>query len=296
MVVRRTALGHEVAAPAKLNLFLEVLGKRDDGFHNIETLMLPVSLYDTLSIAATSSPAIELTVHDGWQNTADQTPLGAENLVVRALERLRQRAGVERGANVSLVKRIPMAAGLAGGSSDAAAALLLGNESWNLDWSRNRLASVAAELGSDIPFFLHNGAAVCRGRGEQIDPVTGLGQLHFVVAAPPEGLSTASVYRTCKPSETPHDVYPLIEALRAGRWADIARCLKNRLQQAAEQLSQWIDRLKFEFARLDCVAHQMSGSGTSYFGICRSARHARRIATQLRSRQVGRVFAVGNIC
>lgn len=203
---------------------------------------------------------------------------------------------VSSGANVSLVKRIPMAAGLAGGSSDAAAALLLGNESWNLDWSRNRLASVAAELGSDIPFFLHNGAAVCRGRGEQIDPVTGLGQLHFVVAAPPEGLSTASVYRTCKPSETPHDVYPLIEALCAGRWADIARCLKNRLQQAAEQLSQWIDRLKFEFARLDCVAHQMSGSGTSYFGICRSARHARRIATQLRSRQVGRVFAVGNIC
>jgi 4-diphosphocytidyl-2-C-methyl-D-erythritol kinase len=296
MVVRRTALGHEVAAPAKLNLFLEVLGKRDDGFHNIETLMLPVSLYDTLSVAATSSSAIELTVHDGWWSTAERTPTGTENLVVRALERLRHRAGIEHGANVSLVKRIPMAAGLAGGSSDAAAALLLGNEAWQLGWSRDQLASVAAELGSDIPFFLHSGAAICRGRGERIEPVARLGQLHFVIAAPPEGLSTASVYRACKPSETPRDVHPLVEALRAGRWGDIARCLTNRLQYAAERLSQWIDRLKFEFAQLDFVAHQMSGSGTSYFGICRSARHARRIATQLRSRQVGRVFAVGNIC
>ena len=109
---------------------------------------------------------------------------------VRCLELLRRACGIEAGISFHLVKRIPSAAGLGGGSSDAAAALVAANTIWNLDWSREALAKVAAELGSDVPFFLGSQAAVCRGRGEQIEELSGLGALHFVVVRPPEGLST----------------------------------------------------------------------------------------------------------
>jgi 4-diphosphocytidyl-2-C-methyl-D-erythritol kinase len=275
---------------------LEVLGKRDDGFHEIETLMLPVSLYDSLSIRSRDDGQVVFSSHEVKRQDAssEAMPQGDSNLVVRALRLLKQRAGVEGGAEVTLTKRIPMAAGLAGGSSDAAAALLLGNATWGLNWSRSRLADVAAELGSDIPFFLHHGAAVCRGRGEQIEPVEGFGKLHFVVVAPPVGLSTGDVYRHCQPSTSPQRVESLVKALRAGRIGQAARRLCNRLQAAAASLCEWIDRLQFEFSHVDCLGHQMSGSGTSYFGLCRHACHARRIAARLRSRRLGRVFAVGN--
>jgi 4-diphosphocytidyl-2-C-methyl-D-erythritol kinase len=297
MDVRRSALGHEVDAPAKLNLFLEVLGKRSDGFHEIETLMTPVSLYDSLSITARRTSELSLLCRDvGSEASAESVPTDDSNLIIRALRLLRERAGVDRGAHVCLVKRIPMAAGLAGGSSDAAAALLLGNAAWGLDWSREKLAGLAADLGSDIPFFLHRGAAVCRGRGERIEPIAGLGGLHLVIVAPPVALSTAEVYRHCKAASKPRTVGSLVEHLRAGRMGDAARSLHNQLQAVAELLSEWIQRLSNEFAHVGCLGHQMSGSGTSYFGLCSSARHAHRIAAQLRSRRLGRVFAVGTCC
>ena len=146
----------------------------------------------------------------------------------------------------------------------------------------DELASLAAELGSDIPFFLYGGPAVCRGRGEIIEPVVGLGALHFVVAKPPAGLSTADVYRACRPSSGPRRVAGLLDALRQGLLAGAAGHLHNALQAAAETLSPWIARLSREFGQLDFLGHRMSGSGTSYFGLCRHARHARRLAAYLR--------------
>ncbi len=112
---------------------------------------------------------------------------------------LRDRAGIRAGARLRLLKRIPATAGLGGGSSDAAAALLAGNVGWNLNWSRERLMELAAELGSDVPFFLAGGAAICRGRGEVVAPVGRLGTLFGVVVRPPVGLSTARVYGHCRP-------------------------------------------------------------------------------------------------
>lgn len=312
MHVRSTAAGLEVLAPAKLNLFLEVLGKRDDGFHEIETLMYPIGLYDTLVVQDDPSGQISLTCQQADAKTGggqlassepvastaagDLLPAGADNLVVRAVELVRRRLGLNRGARLQLVKRIPMAAGLAGGSSDAAAALLAANRLWRLGLTAAELAALAGELGSDIPFFLHRGPAVCRGRGEIIEPVDRLGSLSFVVARPPVGLSTPAVYRACRPAAHPRRVAPLIDALRQGRLATAARNLHNQLQAAAESLSPWIARLAQEFARLDCLGHRMSGSGTSYFGWCGSARHARRVAAYLRGRGVGQVYAVQGTC
>ncbi|HEX4130055.1 MAG TPA: 4-(cytidine 5'-diphospho)-2-C-methyl-D-erythritol kinase [Pirellulales bacterium] len=293
-MARRSELRLEVTAPAKLNLLLEVLGKRGDGYHEVETLMVPVALADSLSIeppapaddpnglALVCRPALA-----SYGCPADET-----NLALRALALLRQRAGITHGARLTLVKRIPMAAGLGGGSSDAAAALVLGNEFWHLGWSRERLAELAAELGSDVPFFLGRGAAICRGRGERIEPIAGLMGLHFVVVKPPAGLSTAAVYAHCRGTGTVGGAAALADALAHGPVNRIAHLLQNRLQPAARELSPWIARLENEFSRVDCVAHQMSGSGTSYFGLCRNARHARRIARVLRSRGECQVFAV----
>jgi 4-diphosphocytidyl-2-C-methyl-D-erythritol kinase len=231
-----------------------------------------------LGVAAQTA-ALGLDVASPW----DRLPAPEENLVVKALERLRLRAGVQAGARVRLVKRIPAAAGLGGASSDAAAALVGGNRLWGLGWSGSRLAEVAAEVGSDVPFFLRAEGAVCRGRGEQLERIGRWEPLHVGVVRPPVGLSTADVYRRCRASEVPRPVADLIAAAGRGRTTLVGRCLFNRLQPAAEQLSPWIAKLRTAFGHLDCCGHQMTGSGSSYFGVCRHARHARRVAGQLRA-------------
>lgn len=287
-----------VDAPAKLNLHFEVLAKRPDGYHEIETLMCPIDLYDTLSCQATPDGRIELTCHvarapqDDGAPHAGAIPTGPDNLVVRAMRLVQQRHGVSRGARVELVKRIPAEAGLGGGSSDAAAALVAANEIWELGLTTSQLAELGAAIGSDVPFFVENGPAICRGRGERIERVGGLGPLSLVVVRPPQGLSTAAVYGRCRPAESPRRAAPLVAALERGDWRQAGRLLHNRLQPAADGLCAWIGRLGDEFARLDCVGHAMSGSGSSYFGLCRHAGHARRVARQLQARRVGRVFSV----
>ena len=290
--------GVVVHAPAKLNLFLEVLSKRSDGFHEIETLMCPIDVFDTLVVRdepkGSVTFACEFAVDPTRKDHASEAdvPSDSSNLVVRAVELLRQTYGVERGAQLRLVKRIPAAAGLAGGSSDAAAALVAANAVWQLGRSVPELSALAAQLGSDVPFFLAGGAAVCRGRGEQVTRVEAFGELAAVVVRPPVGLSTADVYRACRPAQRPQSVQPLVDAWRGGDQRRRASGLCNRLQSAAESLCPWIERLRREFSRLDFVGHQMSGSGTSYFGLCRHPRQARVLAAVLRNREVGQVFAV----
>lgn len=301
MEVQHTVAGVSVRTPAKLNLFLEVLGKRPDGFHELETLMVPVDLSDLLVFAPADTGEIELACERFPEagESAEETsglPEGSDNLVVRAVRLLADRAGVQGGARMTLWKRIPVAAGMAGGSSDAAAALVAANVGWRLDWPREKLLPLAAELGSDVPFFLGAGPAVCRGRGERIEPSAGLGLLHFVVVAPPVGLSTAAVFRCCRPAVAPQPLAPLVEALRAGDLAVAGRSLFNRLQPAAAELSPWIERMTSEFADGGFLGHQMSGSGTSYFGLCRNLAHARWAAGMLRGRRIGQVYAVRTAC
>jgi 4-diphosphocytidyl-2-C-methyl-D-erythritol kinase len=296
MLVHRDSVEIVIQTPAKLNLFFEVLGKRADGYHEIETLMCPISLCDTLYFRGASSENVDLECSWGMASQGgsgfEGVPRDSTNLVWRAVEMIRRRTGTKLGAKLRLIKRIPTAAGLGGGSSDAAAALAAANLGWNLDLPRSELAAMAAELGSDVPFFLHDGPAVCRGRGEQIEPVDGLGLLNFVVVRPPEGLATAAVYGACSPPESPLAVQPLVDALRQGNLRQSGRLLFNRLQLAAERLSPWIVRLALLMAAEDCLGHGMSGSGTAYFGLFRSALQARRAARRLRARELGCVVAV----
>jgi len=305
MYVRHRGTLVEVDAPAKVNLFLEILSRRADGFHELETLMAPVGLYDRVSLAANSTKTLSLSCRwahgvEGYRTRHgavgggiwEAVPAPEDNLALRSLALLQRRAGVETGADVRLVKRIPASAGLGGASSDAAAVLVAANLAWGLGWSRRQLAEVAAELGSDVPFFLHGGPCLCRGRGERIEPVEGVKPLNLVIARPPAGLATAAVYRACSPAEQPRHAGPILAAARDGDVVQLGRLLFNRLQNAAERLSPWIGRLQDAFGRLNCLGHQMSGSGTSYVGLCRHASHARAIAARLRATGVGAVFVV----
>lgn len=288
----------EVWTPAKLNLFLELLAKRQDGYHELETLMVPITLYDTLYFRDEARGQIGITCElaagcsEQTALAAEALPEGTDNSALKAVRLVRERTGHQRGCQLHLVKRIPLAAGLAGGSSDAAAALVAANLGWQLGLSQAELMSLAGELGSDVPFFLSQQAAVCRGRGERVAPFGPLGSLHFVVARPPAGLSTADVYRASRVAEQRRSVEPLASALRGGDLVTVGRLLHNQLQTPAEELSPWIRRLDREFARHDLLGHQMSGSGTSYFGLARHARQARRVAAAIQARGVGSVYAV----
>ncbi|MFL6546160.1 MAG: 4-(cytidine 5'-diphospho)-2-C-methyl-D-erythritol kinase, partial [Candidatus Udaeobacter sp.] len=183
------------SAPAKVNLFLELLAKRADGFHEIETLMVAVSLADTLTVM--SAADLSLTCSD------PTLPVGDSNLVVKAAKVLQGKTGCTSGATIHLEKRIPAEAGLAGGSSDAAATLLALNELWDLQLANESLCTIAADIGSDVAFFLNLPSAWCTGRGEVVTPVQSPAELHFVLVCPPFGISTPAVYKGVTVPESP---------------------------------------------------------------------------------------------
>jgi 4-diphosphocytidyl-2-C-methyl-D-erythritol kinase len=266
----------QVWAPAKVNLYLEVLARRDDGYHDIATAMLTVCLYDTLAFQEEPSGTIVLQCTDPTLST------GEENLITRAARLLRDYTQCGRGARIHLAKRIPMAAGLAGGSSDAAATLLALNRLWQLGLTTPELAALSAQLGSDIAFFFSPPAAWCTGRGEQVTPLSVGAPLWFVVVSPPVGLSTAAVYRALKVPERPRLGDDMRVALQQGDAVRIGRLLHNRLQEPAEGLCPALVTLRQRLAALQPAGHLLSGSGTSMFALCPNHHEARRIADRLR--------------
>ena len=206
---------------------------------------------------------------------------GPDNLIMKAADLLRRRAGCARGARIALTKRIPMAAGLAGGSSDAAATLAGLNRLWDLQLPPADLAMLGAELGSDVPFFFTGPAAWCTGRGEMVTPLKPGKALDLVLVCPPQGLSTAAVFRAVRVPERPRSGDAIRRAFEAGDVAELGRNLHNRLQEPAETLCPAIAEIRRRLDLLAPAGHQMSGSGTSYFALCRDASEARHIATAI---------------
>jgi len=311
MLVRNLSANQlRVSAPAKVNLYLELLGKRPDGFHELETIMTTVSLFDQLSFSSNRSGRLNLSMElveparsagrdnrDGIADTQNELiPTDERNLIIKALILLRRIAsqnnsegtGTDRngvpGMDVQLKKRIPSAAGLGGASSNAAAALLAGNKLWNLHLSHQQLAEAAAEIGSDVPFFLTGGMAMCRGRGEKVSAIQSPAGLSILIAKPPVGLSTPRVFSQCRLPATPRSSMQAIASVQTGRADLIAGSLLNRLQPAAAGLLEEIGKLEDEFSELPCLGHQMSGSGTSYCGLFRNRAIARAAATRLSAR------------
>lgn len=265
-------------APAKLNLFLEVLGRRPDGYHDLASLMVPLDWHDELSF----QPAAELKL------TCDHPALdvGPGNLILRAGRLLQQAAGVARGAAIHLSKRLPWAAGLGGGSSDAAATLRGLNELWNLKLPPAELHQLAAQLGSDVNFFLVDGPAWCTGRGEQVAPLDLRLELAVLLVLPGFGLKTPEVFNRLQVPAVPRDV----EAARR-QWTQVDNVeplhglMFNRLQEPALALRPELADVPLMLAAADTagevVASQLSGSGSAWFAVCRSMTGAQRLAALL---------------
>lgn len=266
-----------VWAPAKVNLYLEVLGKRPDGYHEIATLMVAIRLFDTLVFR--DGPAGEVRL----ECTRPELSTGPDNLVVQAARLLREHSGCGRGARIRLVKRIPLAAGLAGGSSDAAAALAGLNQLWGLGLSRDVLAELGGQLGSDVPFFFGGPAAWCTGRGEHVVTLELGTTLNFVLLCPPYGLSTAAVYGQVEVPEKPETGEEARRAVAVGEVAEIGRAMHNRLQPAAERLCPELARYRERLARCrPSGGVLMSGSGSTVFALCQNRLEAHRIARELK--------------
>jgi 4-diphosphocytidyl-2-C-methyl-D-erythritol kinase len=294
MLIEQDGRALLVRTPAKVNLFLEVLRRRGDGYHDLATLMVAVGLYDTLEFREDSTGGVSLRCDRPDLST------GPDNLICRAAELVRQTAGATKGVAVRLWKRIPLAAGLAGGSSDAAATLAGLNRLWNLGWDRARLAELGAQLGSDVAFFFSTPAAWCTGRGEIVEP-TKLGRtLDFVLACPSVGCSTAEVFRALTVPEAPLSGDEVRRAAAEGDVERLGVLLFNRLQPAAERLCPAVAALHRELARLRPAGQMMSGSGSTVFALCRRPGEALRIARALGSvREEGdgtRVLVVRSCC
>jgi 4-diphosphocytidyl-2-C-methyl-D-erythritol kinase len=270
-----------VLAPAKLNLFFEVHGKRSDGFHEITSLAVPIRLFDVLRFEVLPfGRGVEFSCLGGGADV----PQDSRNIVVRAIELFRNRFGIGEGIRVNLFKRIPSQAGLGGGSSDAVAALVAACKVWSKEISREELLSIATELGSDCPLFLQDGASIAYGRGERVESVLRMPKLHFVLFKPAEGLSTAEVYSKCMKVHDGnfHDVGEAAVSFETGEPVRISRRLFNRLEAPAAEIWTRFGEIKSRLERLDCLAVRMSGSGTAFYGLCHNAKHARHVAGRLK--------------
>jgi 4-diphosphocytidyl-2-C-methyl-D-erythritol kinase len=276
-------------APAKLNLYLRVLGKRPDGFHEIETLFERIDLADELTCEPAQRLALTCTdlsaVAGGTGQAGPALSCGEDNLVLKAARLLQRAAGTRQGARLHLLKRIPVAAGLGGGSSDAAAALLGLNQLWGLGLPRVRLGALAAELGSDVPFFLTEAAfAIGRGRGEVCEPLADIPPLAHVLVVPAERLSTREIYGGARLRLTAGgpSITMVAHALRNGPdMAGLAHGLRNDLEPEAIRRCPVIETILACLRDLGCAAARMSGSGSSVFGLCSDAAHAKQIARRL---------------
>lgn len=266
----------ELLAPAKINLFLELKAKRDDGFHELETVMSCVNLCDRLRFETREDDQILLRTA-----ASEGLPLPKDNLIVKALASLQSSVEVRQGMDVFLEKRIPIQAGLGGASSNAATALMAGNRLWNLNLGLDQLMNLAAKLGSDVPFFVTGGAANCTGRGEIVEPINFLNGFPVLIAKPPIGLPTPQVFSNCSIPNNPRISAPLIAAFRSGNKIQIRQFMMNRLESAASSVTEWVVRLRNLFEEAGSFAHQLSGSGSCYFGLFSNTKLLRKAFARL---------------
>jgi len=251
----------QLSAPAKTNLSLEVRGKRADGFHEIETLMVPISLADTIIIDRADDEGVIFTC-------SDPSLTGNDNLVVRAARLFFERTHIPPGVHIHLEKRVPHGAGLGGGSSDAATTLIGLNEMFGTGFKTPVLSMMAAELGSDIPFFVYRSAAICRGRGELVEPVAFPHALPLLLIKPAFGVPTPWAYKQWKVSHELPDVPYAPQIFPWGRMVnDLERPVFEKYIFLAV-LKRWL------LGQPEVAGAMMSGSGSTTLAVLKDASNA----------------------
>src|SRR6184192_2691462 len=270
MTIEMSAM--QVRAPAKINLSLKILGRRADGFHEIETLIVPVSLCDEIKIDKhPTNKGIEFTCNDA------SVPKGDDNLVVRAAKTFFERTKLKGGVSIWLKKMIPHGAGLGGGSSDAASILLALNELFETKLPREALAKMAEEIGSDVPFFIFQSAAICKGRGELVSPTKLRKPLFILLLKPQFGVPTAWAYTQWRHSrEIPRVSYSAQKFAGQTFLNDLERPVFEKFGFLA-QLKMWL------LEQPELGAALMSGSGSTVFAVMREGADAELLATRARA-------------
>jgi 4-diphosphocytidyl-2-C-methyl-D-erythritol kinase len=278
-------------APAKVNVHLAVGPLRPDGFHELRTVYLAVSLFDTVTVRPGDGLALSVSGEGtGAARGADLVPTDRRNLVWRAAELLAASSGVPADATIEIAKSIPAAAGLAGGSADAAAALVALDALWGTRASREDLVALAAKLGSDVPFSVLGGVALGAGRGEQLTPVLARTRWHWVLGIAGAGLSTPAVYGELDrlraagrvpAGEEPAAAEPVIAALRSGPPDALASSLANDLQAPALALRPELGRALRATTDAGALAALVSGSGPTVAALAADEPDAVRLTAEL---------------
>ncbi|MFN7253034.1 MAG: 4-(cytidine 5'-diphospho)-2-C-methyl-D-erythritol kinase [Anaerobacillus sp.] len=266
-----------IKAPAKINLSLDVLQKREDGYHEVEMIMTTVDLADRIELTLLEENKIIIDVSEGF------VPSDNRNLAFQAAQLLKDRFNVEKGVRIAIQKNIPVSAGLAGGSSDAAATLRGLNELWSLGLSLDELAILGAKIGSDVSFCVYGGTALATGRGEKIKHIAAPPPCWIILAKPPIGVSTAEIYRNLKLEDLSHpDIMKMISAIEGRDYEEICGQLGNVLETVTFKLYPEVQRIKDQMLRFGADGVLMSGSGPTVFGIVKHESRMLRIYNGLR--------------
>jgi 4-diphosphocytidyl-2-C-methyl-D-erythritol kinase len=277
-------------APAKVNLFLEILGKRDDGYHEIETIMQEIDLADSLQFEETQE-GVKLECND------KNIPVNQDNLVCKAANLILEECGIKKGVLINLEKNIPVGAGLGGGSSDAATTLKALNSLWKVGLSNEELMEFAAKLGSDIPFFINGKTSLCRGRGELIAPVEVRSRMDYIILFPRVHISTETIYKNLKIDLTKKrkDVSFFLDALKYSEVASISKLLFNRLEEVIFATYPDLLQVKSDLESFDFCGVSISGSGSAFFGLCNDRHQAEVIKSKVELSGMGNVFVATNV-
>jgi len=265
-------------APAKINLSLDVLRKREDGYHEVEMVMTMVDLADRIEMQELPRDTIIISSQAGY------IPLDEKNLAFQAARLIKDRYDVKQGVYIHLDKKIPVAAGLAGGSSDAAATLRGLNRLWKLNIPVTELQKLGAELGSDVPFCVTGGTAIATGRGEKLQPIEAPPQCWVVLAKPPINVSTSEIYGKLRAASIQHhpSASLIVDAIERKRFDLLCDRLGNVLEEVTLELYPEVRQLKECMVRLGADGVLMSGSGPTVFGLVSKEAKVPRIYNGLR--------------
>ena len=281
----------ELRALAKINLGLDVLGKRENGYHDVRMVMQSIYLYDDVKIEKTAEPGISLVTNLGF------LPTGEGNLAYRAAKLLMDEFEIEEGVKISLNKHIPVAAGLAGGSSNAAAVLFGINRIFRLGLSQKELMERGVSLGADVPYCIMRGTVLAEGIGEELSVLPPMPKCTVLIAKPPVSVSTKVVYEALDAKEIAvhPDIDGIIDGLKKKSLKDVAACMGNVLEDVTIPMHPVIEDIKNEMKASGALNAMMSGSGPTVFGLFESRAAAREAQRRSREKSLTRQVYVTSI-
>ena len=263
-------------APAKINLTLDTLYKREDGYHEVEMIMTTIDLNDRLTFECRDDGEIIIDVEHNF------VPSDHRNLAYKAAKLMQDRYNIEKGVKISLEKSIPISAGLAGGSSDAAATFRGLNELWGINESLETLSELASEIGSDISFCIYGKTALCQGRGEKITHLPKPPSAWVVIAKPDIGVSTPEIYGALDlENKDEIQTQACLKAIENNDYASMCQSLGNSLEKVTMQLYPEVEKLKNTMSNTGVDAALMSGSGPTIYGFVQKERQAKQVYNAL---------------